>query len=246
MGFAPCVSCKPLNVGCTTRGESAILYHARVFTKDLSGDFHNRRLKPSVRSKYEPHSKGVGVSQAPVIEGTVTNKKLMGELYGLNKEVKGLRLGIEHVRRDTRWIMVELQRVSESRHDSTTTALSADETTPFSTQPVIHPASKTPAASTPNPVDQESIYSAAPPTNRWTQQPALATLMGGSTWMPSNSGSSYSHAHQIHTAPEVGTLTPGDPYAHTNDANYPYSQGDGGHRYGEGSSSGLSSRDTGW
>jgi hypothetical protein len=92
MGFAPCVPCKPLGGGCGTKGENAISYHARVFPSEKNSDFlSNRKLKPAVRRKYEGNVTSVEAPQALVVEGPVSNKKLMGQLLSLSKEVGSLR-----------------------------------------------------------------------------------------------------------------------------------------------------------
>jgi hypothetical protein len=245
MGFAPCVPCKPVGGGCNTAGENAISYHSRVFRSEESGDFANRKLKPAVRRKYEDLL-SAEAPQAQVIEGAVTNKKLWGQLLWVIKEVGSLRQEMGSIRRDTRQIIAELLRVTRGGH--TTIAPPTDEPAAFPAQPAIYPIDESSSIeSTSNLDGHDSTYLAAPASNTWMQQPALATLMEESLWTQTPSYSGYStHLHQIPATPEVGTPVPDNPHPHARDAMYPYSQDDARHQsYGEGSLSALSGHSMG-
>jgi hypothetical protein len=204
------VPCKQVGAGCNTNGEGAIAYHSRVFANEENSEFRNRILKPSVRAKYKYESveSRAGAFQTPATEGPVTNKKLKAEVQGLAQEVKSLRLDVQGMRGDMRLMMGEVRQAI--RRDGNTTVPPIDEHAAFPPPPTTDPACGNHSIQpTTTPHGQESAYSA---TDNWTQEPALATLMGETAWATPNS--SYAHTYPIS---RTETPTPNDPHTHAYD-----------------------------
>ena len=222
MGFTPCVACKQVGHGCATGNLHSVDYHAslveeRSIKYDDDCDFlESRKIKSEIRRKYA--NAKPKVSRSPEME------KLLGIMEKLSKDMEHMKVDVHGMRGDVRRVMEEFQRVP--RRDIIV-ATPQDEPR-SSTQP------------TSNPYGLESAYPATPTVDKWDRFVNARMETSPPTALPHANTNSY----QFPAVPAV--LTSGTYDAHADDVLHgAYFQDNSGLEYIEGSSTGMSLRETG-
>jgi hypothetical protein len=228
----------------------------------------SRRVKPEVRSRYERSMNHTMVDEeeeeeeeAEEVEeaeaeaqaeagGNSGTRELVDAIHELSKEMGQMQLRMQGMMGDMFRVTEELQRVN-GRH-STSAAPPPDQHSSLA-QPITDPISEN--NSTP-PILPNAYGTLTPTTDSWMHDPSINTPTE-STWMQSNNVSySDTHPYQFPAVPEAGTPTIGahtdiylfDPTLFPDDSIYQDNsiyQGNSGPQYIEGSSTGLSARETG-
>jgi hypothetical protein len=258
MGFAPCVPCKQTGAGCFMGAKNSVKYHQelvrlKVMVYDHRCDFmESRKIKPEVRSRYE---RGMGHAmledgdeEEEAKEGAgghPMTRQLVDTIHRLREEIGWMQLQMQGMMGDMYWVMQELQRVNENH--STSAAPPPDEYF-LVARPITGPVGETNST----PLVLPDAYGIRPtdpltPTiDSWMYHPSFNTPTE-STWIQSNNVSlSDTHPYQFPAVPQAGTPTTSTTRDHTDIYQFdPVYQDDSGPQYGEGSSTGLSARETG-
>ena len=252
----------------------AELVQAEVMVYDNRCDFiESRKVKPEVRSRYERSMNHTMLDEEEEEEaeaeaeveaeagGNSGTRELVDAIHKLSKEMGRMQLRMQGMMGDMFRVTEELQRVN-GRH-STSAAPPPDEHSSLA-QPITDPISENNSTPPilPNAYGTHPINPPTPTIDSWMRHPSLNTPTE-STWMQSNNVSySDTHPYQFPAVPEAGTPTTGahtdinlfDPTLYPGDSIYQDNsmyqdnsiyQGDSGPQYIEGSSTGLSARETG-
>ena len=206
----------------------------------------SRRVKSEVRSRYERgmgHAMLEDEEEPEQEEGAGGNRELVNAIYALNEEMGRMQLRMQGMMGDMFQVTEELQRVIG--HHNTSAAPPPDEHY-FLAQPITGPVSENNSTPPILPNAHGTINPPTPTTDNWIYQPSFNTPTE-STWMPSNNAfCSDTHPYQFPAVPEAGTPTAGTTRARTDIYLFdPAYQDDSGPQYIEGSSTGLSARETG-
>jgi hypothetical protein len=239
MVFAPCVPCHHVRAGCFMNGISAIIYHSelmrlKIMVYDKQCDFlESHKVNPEVHRRYElglghamvddnNNEEGVGAG------GNCMAIELVCAIHGLSKEMGWMQLRMHGMMGDMLWVMGELQQVTGP--DSTSVAPPPNEFS-FVAQPITGPISENNSTQArPNTYRIEPIYPATPTIDSWMHPASLNT--------PTQLTSMQSNSVPRGDTPTYQFL----PALSLFDSFY---QDNSGPQYIDGSSTGLSTHETG-